>query len=105
MPEASATHAIDGELTIASVSHHAPRLLEAAARSGSCLLDLSGVTHLDGAGLQLLMFAAREAARAGGGLQIAGASRAATAALSLARLDEALQPLEQPACDPKAGRP
>lgn len=90
-------HAIDGELTIASVAQHAPGLLQAAMGGGACALDLSGITHLDGAGLQLLMFAAREATRAGGSLRVTAASRATAAALERARLDEALQPRLQPA--------
>ena len=92
MPDQTYAHAIDGELTIVSVAHHAPALLAAATRAGACPLDLSGVTHFDGAGLQLLLFAAREAAHAGGRLHVAAASRAVAAALALARLDANLQP-------------
>lgn len=99
MPEALETHAIEGELTISSVGAHAPALAAAVAHAGSCHLDLSGVTHVDGAGLQLLMFGAREAARSGGSLHVAAASRAVVAALSIARLGADLQPCAKPAFD------
>lgn len=92
MSDPTFAYAVDGELTIGSAAHHAPALLAAVTRAGACPLDLSGVTHFDGAGLQLLRFAAREATRAGGRLHVAAASRAVAAALALARLDTELQP-------------
>lgn len=84
---------VEGELTIASVRRQAPDLLAAVAPASRIELDLAGVTHLDGAGLQLLLLLAREATRRAGSLRVADASPAVFETLALARLDAALQPV------------
>ena len=68
---------IDGELTIYTVAEMggAPRLM----------LDLSQVTEMDGAGLQLLAVIQREAENAGTALSVTGQSLAVTQALELCR--------------------
>lgn len=96
MTDASHPLALEGDLVIATVAAQAPALLDAAARGGRLVLDLSAIVQFDGAGLQLLMMAAREAARAGGELHVASASRSVAAGLALARLDAGLQPAPQP---------
>lgn len=97
-PVTDASHhlALEGDLGIATVAAQAPALLDAAARGGRLALDLGAIVQFDGAGLQLLMMAAREAARAGGELRIEAASRSVAAGLATARLDAALQPAAQP---------
>ena len=54
-----------GELTIYTVGEHLSRLRAHLAGRAVCELDLSAVSEIDGAGLQLLLWL-REAARARG---------------------------------------
>ncbi|MEV4510072.1 STAS domain-containing protein [Dactylosporangium sp. NPDC049525] len=68
---------LDGELTIAVAAEQQARLrafLQQAA--GAFEIDLSGVTELDTAGLQLLLAARREAAQRGAALTFLSPSRA-----------------------------
>lgn len=83
---------LEGEVTIASVARHAPALVAAFEPGRPVDLDLESVTHLDGAGVQLLMLAAREALLRDVPLRVSAASRAVRDALDLAGLDDALQP-------------
>ena len=86
------TLTLDGALSIAEVREAARAVLHALRRSPSLTLDVSGVTHMDGAGLQLLMLASREARAAGGALSLHEPSRAVAAALWAARLGHDLMP-------------
>ncbi len=56
---------LEGELTIYSAAETKLRLMEALGRSASLDVDLSAVTEVDTAGLQLLILAKQEAARLG----------------------------------------
>lgn len=84
---------LDGEVTIATVARHKPAVIAALDAGTPVELDLGAVTHLDGAGLQLLLLAAREGGLRGLPVRVAAASRAVRDALALVQLDDALQPL------------
>lgn len=84
---------VEGEVTIATVAQHAPALIAALSPGAAVELDLGAVTHLDGAGLQLLMLVAREGRMRNVPVRVAAASRAVRDALDLARLDDAFEPL------------
>ena len=56
---------LEGELTIFRVDELKAPILAALATPAPIEFDLSGITELDGAGLQLLILAKREAAQAG----------------------------------------
>lgn len=87
---------LDGELTISNAVVLRRRLLDAL--TGPIEVDLSGVTHVDGAGLQLLIMLAREARLRGLTITMHSPSRAVQAAFELVRLCDALaQPAEQAA--------
>lgn len=91
---AAADHAWDGELTIAharSFHERVVRALDAGARS----LDLTGITHIDGAGLQLLLLLRREADGLGLAFDGVRPSRAVRIALDMAQVDDALRPILQ----------
>ena len=71
---------IEGELTIYRAAELAPALRAALAgvAAGSALeIDLSGITEMDSAGVQLLMSAKRSADESGRALRMAGLSPAA----------------------------
>ncbi len=74
---------VEAELGIYKVAQWKPRFLETLAHAEPAL-DLSAVTEMDGAGLQLLLFAQREARASGKTLRLTGASAAAKGALRLA---------------------
>ena len=57
--------ALEGELTIYTAAEQKARLLDALAGSNELELDLSQVSEVDSAGLQVLILLKREAARAG----------------------------------------
>ncbi|AHC36947.1 sulfate transporter [Pseudomonas fluorescens] len=76
---------IDGELTIYTVAELAGALLPQLGATPRMALDLSQVTELDGAGLQLLAVIQREAGIAGTALSVIGQSQAVTQALQLCR--------------------
>ena len=61
--------AFNGELTIYTAVESRKRLLEALAGEGAVEVDLSGVTEIDSAGLQLLIMAKKEANLAGRGIR------------------------------------
>lgn len=75
----------EGELTIHTAAEQRDRLLAFLADGGT-ELDLSGVSELDTAGLQLLLLAVREAERSGTALLLLDASPDVRRVLGLARL-------------------
>ncbi|WP_084545028.1 STAS domain-containing protein [Derxia gummosa] len=75
---------IEGELTIYVVHELKDRLLAAFPPDGHLRLDLTRVAEADGAGLQLLLSAEREAEARGGRLIVAGASPVVREMLALA---------------------
>ncbi|MBV4455744.1 MULTISPECIES: STAS domain-containing protein [Pseudomonas] len=76
---------IDGELTIYTVAELAAALLPHIGAAPRLQLDLSQVTEMDGAGLQLLAVIQREAGQTGTALSLAGQSQAVAQALQLCR--------------------
>ncbi|MCE0463974.1 MULTISPECIES: STAS domain-containing protein [Pseudomonas] len=77
---------IDGELTIYTAAELAAQLLPCLGNMPRMTLDLSQVTEMDGAGLQLLLMALREAPKAGTELTLTGRSKAVTETLELCNL-------------------
>ncbi|AHL33544.1 sulfate transporter [Pseudomonas brassicacearum] len=77
---------IDGELTIYTAADLAAQLLPRLGATPQMELDLSQVTEMDGAGLQLLMMVQREAPKAGTQLTLTGHSNAVTETLALCNL-------------------
>jgi anti-anti-sigma factor len=65
---------LDGELTIYRAAELKPQLLQALVPGAALELDLSEVSELDSAGVQLLLLAEREARAQGGTLRLAAAS-------------------------------
>lgn len=86
---------LEGELSIAVAAARRDALLEAMSTPEFAGFDLSGITLVDGAGVQLLMLAAREARFHGIPLMATEPSRAVLDALGLARLGLDLEPLPQ----------
>ncbi|WP_268797418.1 STAS domain-containing protein [Pseudomonas huanghezhanensis] len=76
---------IDGELTIYTVAELAGSLLPQMGAAPRLMLDLSQVTEMDGAGLQLLAVIQRAADNTGTVLSVTGQSLAVTQALQLCR--------------------
>lgn len=95
-PPAVRRVALTGELTIQTASQEKAgllALLEVTADEGADLeLDLSGITELDTAGLQLLLMARREAVAAGRSLSLAAPSHTVLEVLRIAHLDQRLGP-------------
>jgi anti-sigma B factor antagonist len=75
--------AIDGELTIFTVSQWKPRLLESILASPALELDLSAVSEIDSAGQQLLIGAQLHARALGRTLRLSACSAAVTELLAL----------------------
>ena len=68
--------AIDGTLTIYDAVTSKPALLDALGGAAELEIDLSGVTEMDTAGVQLLVLVKREALKAGKALRLAAHSQA-----------------------------
>lgn len=83
--DGTASVGIDGELTIYTVTELAAALLPQIGAAPRLALDLSRVTEMDGAGLQLLAVIQREAGIAGTAVSVTGQSQAVTQALQLCR--------------------
>ncbi|SEO53487.1 lipid asymmetry maintenance protein MlaB [Pseudomonas sp. NFACC39-1] len=77
---------IDGELTIYTAADLAAQWLPRLGATPRMALDLSQITEMDGAGLQLLLMVQREAPKAGTRLEITGQSKAVTETLALCNL-------------------
>ncbi len=84
---------IDGELTIHTAGDRKVELLALLERGDALTVDLSAVTELDTAGLQLLLLTRREATQLGKTLEITAASNAVTEALAIVHLDARLERL------------
>ena len=84
----AATHRLplEGELTIYTAAELKGRLLEALAAPEPLEIDLSQVSEIDTAGLQLLMLAKREASTRGTSLTLTGHSHAVIECLDLCNL-------------------
>ncbi|WP_238012718.1 STAS domain-containing protein [Dactylosporangium sp. AC04546] len=81
---------LDGELTVINAAEQHERLLRAL--DGSRLdVSLAGVTDLDTAGLQVLLFLSREAARRSVPVSFAGHSPAVLEVLRLVGLSPSLE--------------
>ena len=76
---------IDGELTIYTVAELAAALLPEMGATPRVQLDLSQVTEMDGAGVQLLAVVQREASAAGTVLTLTDQSQVVKQALQLCR--------------------
>lgn len=83
---------LTGEMSIYSVTELKPRLLAYLHENQSVLFDLTEVSEMDTAGIQLLWLCHQEAGKA---LAIAGISSAALEAITLLRLERQfnLQPV------------
>ncbi len=81
-----------GEMTVQSAAEHKSLLMAALGdRSRPDIeLDLSEVSELDTAGLQLLFLLKREAAQVGQHVRLSAASDTVREVLTLARLDDSL---------------
>ncbi|MDO7896017.1 STAS domain-containing protein [Pseudomonas citrulli] len=77
---------IDGELTIYTAADLSAQWLPHLGATPRMEVDLSQVTEMDGAGLQLLLMALREAPKAGTQLTLTGRSKAVTETLELCNL-------------------
>ncbi len=66
---------IEGEMTIYTAAQLYAELVPFLALASPLDIDLSQVTEIDGAGLQLLMLAKRETLRTGVALQLSGHSQ------------------------------
>lgn len=78
--------AIEGEMTIWRAGELKRVLLDAFDRPGPIDLDLSRVSEIDTAGVQLLLFARATAEAHGRPLRLAGRSEAVAAVLALLQL-------------------
>jgi anti-anti-sigma factor len=77
---------IEGELTIYTAADLSAQWLPRLGATPRMTLDLSQVTEMDGAGLQLLLMIQREAPKAGTQLTVTGQSKAVTETLALCNL-------------------
>jgi len=80
------TLTIDGEFGIYRAAELKPHILAHVIDIDEPVLALGSVTEIDAAGLQLLLFARREAASRGKSLRIASASPAVEEVLQVAGL-------------------
>lgn len=74
---------IEGELTIYDAAANKPALLAALAGNAELEINLSGVTEIDSAGLQLLLLTKREALRSGKDLRLVAHSEATLTVIDL----------------------
>ncbi|MTW20961.1 STAS domain-containing protein [Allochromatium palmeri] len=77
---------LDGELTIYTAAETAARLRAHLAERRVCALDLSGISELDGAGLQLLLWLHETLRARGGTLRLVAYSPVVAEVLSLLHL-------------------
>lgn len=86
-----------GELTVQTAAARAAVLTSAATPGETLTLDLSRVSEMDTAGLQVLLVALAEARIAGGAARVVSPSPAAREALELAGLSRLVDPAVDPA--------
>ena len=77
---------IEGEMSIYTAAELGAQLLPHLQHQAQLEIDLSQVSELDSAGLQLLILAKREAARNGASLRLTGHSRAVLEVFDLCNL-------------------
>lgn len=80
---------IEQNMTIYSAAELKPVLLALARESEAPEFDLSAVTEIDSAGLQLLLLAKREAARMGRTIKVSHACEAVREVLNFVAFSEA----------------
>lgn len=78
--------AFAGDLTIYQAAEYRQQLVENPSRAKRYQLDLSEVTEIDGAGVQLLLSLDKSIRSAGASLSLGGASDSAESALALFNL-------------------
>lgn len=83
---------LDGECTVYVAHELRQRLMQALEAAPTLSLDLADVAEFDGAGLQLLIAARREAEQRGGTLQLVAASPVVAETLKLVGLGAWLAP-------------
>lgn len=98
----SAAVHIEGELTVFTVHSLKERLLAALGQGEALRIDLSGVSEVDGAGVQLLLATRREAQQRGVALALLAPAPALMAALELTDLAREWAELIQPETEPAA---
>lgn len=81
-----------GEWTIHVIAQQREAMLE-LVNDGHAIFDVSGITDMDSAGLQLLMSAQRSLAQQGREINLLGTSDAVQAILQAYALDTTLQPI------------
>lgn len=89
-PIASREVRIGGDLTIYTVAEWKETLLSELEHSPALAIDLSDVSELDTAGLQLLLFTGREAQRIGKTLTLLSPSNAVMQVMQLCNVDSQL---------------
>lgn len=87
--------AIEGEFTIFTVAEIRTKLLDALNGGEQVEVDLSGVTEMDTAGLQIILSARLEASKHRKQLSFAGSSRAVADVMTIYGLAESFDPLSQ----------
>lgn len=89
---ATATRRLAGELTVYTVGEYASQIAGWMQSGGDIAVDLSEVTEIDAAGVQLLAFMRREAERTGTAVTLAPVSDAVDDALATLGLEALLSP-------------
>lgn len=77
---------VDGEMTIYTAADTKARLMPLLAQCPELQIDLSQVSEMDSAGLQLLILAKRECAQRNGTLRLVGHSPAVLEVLDLCNM-------------------
>ncbi len=77
---------IEGDMTIYTAAELKTELMIQLAKPGEREIDLSQVSEMDSAGLQILILAKRETARSGNQLRLTGHSRAVLDVLDICNM-------------------
>lgn len=85
-PDSSGPISLEGELTIYTAAESFDRLGAALEGRNHCELDLSGVTEIDSAGLQLILWTKQTCEARGASFSLVGQSEAVTEAMTLLHL-------------------
>lgn len=89
---AEADRRLAGELTVYTVDEYVSQIVGWAKNGGAIAVDLSGVTEIDTAGVQLLAYLQREAKRSGTSVTLGPVSEAVDDALATLGLEVLLSP-------------